>query len=89
MLLLDGGGEGAHATFVVLDGASRKEVKRIKLWETETGAGGFWVSRDGSRAYIGLRTADRVAVVDLKTLEVINHFTMPPKSGPGCIVQMD
>ena len=89
VLLLDGGGEGTPATFVVLDRASRKEVTRIKLWDTETGAGGFWVTRDGSRAYIGLRTVDRVAVVDLKTLAVINHFPMPPKSGPGCIVWLD
>lgn len=85
VLILDGG----IGHLVVLDAASRTIVKRIVLAPGPTGTGGFMIARDGSRAYLGLRDVDVVAVVDLKTLEVTNRFSMGAKSGPGCIAWAD
>jgi DNA-binding beta-propeller fold protein YncE len=61
---------------IILDVASRKEVKRI-----DTGGGGssILVVPDGSRAYIGMTGADKVAVVDLGELEVVAEL----KTGEG------
>ena len=81
VLILDGG----IGTLVVLDAASRKEIKRIKVAPGDSGDGGVFVTPDGSRAYLGLRNDHSVVVVDLKTLEVVNRFPMGPDSGPGCI----
>ena len=81
VLILDGG----IGTLVVLDAASRKEIKRLKVAPGDSGDGGVFVMPDGSRAYLGLRNDHSVVVVDLKTLEVVNRFAMGPDSGPGCI----
>jgi YVTN family beta-propeller protein len=61
---------------IILDVASRKEIKRI-----DTGGGGssILVTPDGSRAYIGMTGADKVAVVDLGKLEVVSEL----KTGEG------
>lgn len=81
VLILDGG----TGTLVVLDAASRKEIKRLSVAGGDTGDGGVFVSPDGSRAYLGLRDDHSVVVVDLKTLTVANRWPMGPDSGPGCI----
>ncbi len=81
VLILD----GEISTLVVLDAASRKEIKRIKVAPADSGDGGIYVMPDGSRAYLGLRDDHSVAVVDLKTLEVASRISMGPGSGPGCI----
>ena len=81
VLILDGG----TGTLIILDAASRKEIKRLKVAPGDTGDGGVFVMPDGSRAYLGLRDDHSVVVVDLKTLEVANRFAMGPDSGPGCI----
>jgi len=81
VLILDGG----TGNLVVFDAASRTVAKQIRLAPGSTGAGGIMVSRDGSRAYVGLRNVHSVAVVDLKALEVANQFPMGPNAGPGCI----
>jgi YVTN family beta-propeller protein len=81
VLILDGG----TGSLSVVDVSARKEIKRIKLAAGDTGDGGMMVLRDGSRAYLGLRTAHLVSVVDLKTLEPIGQISMGPGSGPGCI----
>ena len=81
VLILDGG----TGTLVVLDAASRQETTRVKLAPGPTGAGGFMITRDGSRAYLGLRDAHLVAVLDMKTLTVIAEYPMGPNSGPGCV----
>jgi DNA-binding beta-propeller fold protein YncE len=81
VLILDGG----TGTLVVLDAASRKEVKRIRVAPGDSGDGGIYVMPDGSRAYLGLREDHSVVVVDLKTLEVASRIAMGPGSGPGCI----
>ena len=81
VLILDGEG----ASLVVLDAASREEVKRVSLGTTDTGDGAILVAPDGQRAYLGLRAADRVAVLDLNTLEVTYELPMGDGAGPGCM----
>ena len=81
VLILD----GEAATLVVLDAASRSVIKRISMAQMDTGDGAILVSRDGTRAYVGLRDADRVAVLDLATLEVTEEIMMGEGSGPGCM----
>ena len=82
VLILD----GEISTLLVLDAATRKEIKRIRVAPADSGDGGIYVMPDGSRAYLGLRDDHSVAVVDLKTLEVASRIAMGPGSGPGCII---
>jgi DNA-binding beta-propeller fold protein YncE len=82
VLILDGG----TGTLIVLDAASRKEIKRLKVAPGDSGDGGMFVMPDGSRAYLGLRDDHSVVVVDLKKLEVASRISMGPGSGPGCII---
>jgi DNA-binding beta-propeller fold protein YncE len=77
---------GGNGTLHILDGKSRKEIKRLQVHTGDSGDGGIYVMPDGSRAYVGLRDADNVVVVNLKTLEIENTWAMGPKSGPGCII---
>lgn len=58
---------------VVVDVATRKEVKRIALGKS---AEGILVQPDGSRAFVAVSGDDKVAVVDLKTLEVTGIFAV-------------
>jgi len=82
VLILDGG----TGTLVIVDAASRKEIKRLKVAPGDSGDGGVFVMPDGSRAYLGLRDDHSVAIVNLKTLEIENRWAMGPDSGPGCII---
>jgi len=77
--------DGEAASVVVLDAASRSVIKRVSMASVDTGDGAILVSRDGSHAYVGLRAADRVAVLDLTTLEVTEEIMMGEGSGPGCM----
>ncbi len=52
---------------VVLDRASRKETKRIKLSKAPEG---ILIVPDGSRAYVAVNGDNYLAVVDLKTFDV-------------------
>jgi YVTN family beta-propeller protein len=54
-----------------MDASTRKEVKQLNLGG---GAAGILVALDGSRAYVAVSTSDKVAVVDLKTLEVVGQI---------------
>jgi YVTN family beta-propeller protein len=56
---------------VVLDAATRKEVKRLKLG---TSTEGILIVPDGSKAFVAVSGDNKVAVVDLKKLEVIETF---------------
>ncbi|HLY20531.1 MAG TPA: hypothetical protein VKR61_25060 [Bryobacteraceae bacterium] len=56
---------------VILDAASRKEVKRVKIGR---GAAGIQMQPDGARAFVACTPDDYVAVIDLKTLEVTGHI---------------
>jgi YVTN family beta-propeller protein len=55
----------------VLDAATRKTVKRVKIG---SGAAGIQMKPDGSRAYVACTPDNYVVVVDLKSLEVTEHF---------------
>ena len=77
--------DGEAASVIVLDAVSREVIKRISMAEMDTGDGAILISRDGMNAYVGLRDADRVAIVDLATLEVTGEIMMGEGSGPGCM----
>ena len=77
--------DGEAASLVVIDAASRQEIKRVTLGSVDTGDGAVLVSPDGTHAYLGLRAVDRVAVVDLNTLEVTHEISMDEGAGPGCL----
>ena len=51
---------------VVLDAATRKEIKRLKPGKGPTG---ILMAPDGSRAYIAASGDNQLAILDLKTLE--------------------
>ncbi len=55
----------------ILDAATHKEVKRIKIGR---GAAGMQMQPDGARVYIAWTPDDVVSVVDLKTLEVVGRI---------------
>jgi YVTN family beta-propeller protein len=54
----------------IFDAASRREVKRLKLGR---GAAGILMQPDNARVYIACSPDNNVAVVDLKTLEVVGR----------------
>jgi DNA-binding beta-propeller fold protein YncE len=56
---------------VILDAASRKE---IKSFDFGGGSAGILIVRDGSRAYVAVSAKDKVAVVDLKKLEITGYI---------------
>jgi DNA-binding beta-propeller fold protein YncE len=55
----------------VYDARSRTEIKRLKIGH---GAAGILMDPDGSRAFVACSADSYIAVVDLKTLEVIHQF---------------
>jgi YVTN family beta-propeller protein len=57
---------------IVIDAASRKEMKRIAMGRVPEG---ILMAKDGSRAYVAEAGENRIAIVDLKTLEVTGHLT--------------
>jgi YVTN family beta-propeller protein len=57
---------------LVIDVASRKEIKRIKVG---SGIAGILVAPDGSRAYVAATPDNFVGVVDLKTLELTKRIS--------------
>ena len=66
----------AGSALVVFDAASRKEVKRM----TDVHAsGGIQMQPDGARAYAACGRDGYVAVIDLKTLEIVGRIDV---SGP-------
>jgi YVTN family beta-propeller protein len=56
---------------VILDAATRKERKRLKIG---TGAAGILMQPDGARAFVACTPDDYIAIIDLKTLEVTGHL---------------
>jgi len=65
------GARTGDSSLVVMDSSTRKEVKQLNLGG---GAAGILIAPGGSRAYVAVSTNDKVAVLDLKTLEVIGHI---------------
>jgi len=73
VLIAGGGGGGtAGSSLVVMDTATRKEVKQLNLGG---GAAGILIVPDGSRAYVAVSGGDKVAVVDLKSLDVTGYVS--------------
>jgi YVTN family beta-propeller protein len=65
------GARNGDSSLVVLDGATHGEVKQLNLGG---GAAGILIAPDSSRAYVAVSTADKIDVIDLKTLEVVGHI---------------
>lgn len=65
------GARNGDASLVVIDAATHKEVKQLNLGG---GAAGILIAPDGSRAYVAVSTADKIDVIDLKTLEVTGQI---------------
>jgi YVTN family beta-propeller protein len=65
------GARASDSSLVVLDAATHKEMKQLNLGG---GAAGILIAPDGSRAYVAVSTADKIDVIDLKTLEVIGQI---------------
>ena len=55
---------------VILDGSTRKVVKRLPIGH---GAAGVLMDPNGKRAYVSCGPDNDVAVIDLKTLTVVGH----------------
>jgi YVTN family beta-propeller protein len=72
VLIAGGGGGTAGSSLVVMDTATRKEVKQLNLGG---GAAGILIVPDGSRAYVAVSGGDKVAVVDLKSLDVTGYVS--------------
>lgn len=62
---------------VVVDAASRKEIKRLSLGRAPQG---ILMSPDGSHAYIATNGENSIAIVDVKTLELAGRI--PTGKGP-------
>jgi YVTN family beta-propeller protein len=71
-VLISGLGGGGTNNLVVLDSITRKEVTKFDLGG---GAAGIVIVPDGSRAYVAVSGKNRVAVVDLKTLEINGNIS--------------
>lgn len=73
VLISDPGNNG----LVVVDAASRKEVKRLNVGRQPEG---ILIAPDGAHAYIAVAGEKTIAVLDLKTLEVSSRI--PTGNGP-------
>jgi YVTN family beta-propeller protein len=72
-VLISGLGAGSSGiSLVVIDAPARKEVKQFNLGG---GAAGILIAPDGSRAYVAVSGNDKVAVLDLKTLEIVGQIS--------------
>lgn len=60
---------------VVLDAATRKEIKRLKPGSHPTG---ILMVPDGSRAYVAASGDNQLAILDLKTLEITGRISTGP-----------
>ena len=57
----------------VFDEASQKEIKQIHIGH---GGAGILMDPDGTRAFVGCTPDNYVAVIDLKTMEVVKHINV-------------
>src|SRR6202795_1418079 len=64
---------------VILDGTTRKEVKRVPIGH---GAAGILMQPDGQRAYVSCTPDDYIVVIDLKSLTVTSKIN-PGKNPDG------
>jgi DNA-binding beta-propeller fold protein YncE len=68
----------AGSALVVLDAATRKEVKRLA---DVHGSGGIQMQPDGLRAYVACGRDNSVAVIDMKTMEMVGHIDVRGPDG--------
>jgi YVTN family beta-propeller protein len=68
----------AQQALVVLDAATHKEVRRLKDIH---GSGGIQMQPDGARAYVACGQDGYVAVIDLKTLEMVGKIDVAGPDG--------
>ena len=61
---------------VIYDASTRKEIKRLPIGH---GAAGIEIQPDGSRAFVSCTPDNYVAVIDLKSLEVVGHIEAGPE----------
>ncbi len=66
------------SALVILDAATRKEVKRLA---NVHGSGGIQMQPDGARAYVACGQDAYVAVIDLKTLEMVGRIDVNGPDG--------
>jgi YVTN family beta-propeller protein len=66
------------SALVILDAATRKEVKRLP---NVHGSGGIQMQPDGARAYVACGRDGYVAVIDLKTLEMVGKIDIASPDG--------
>jgi YVTN family beta-propeller protein len=74
----------AGSALVILDTATRKEVKRLSATH---GSGGIQMQPDGARAYVACGQDGYVAVIDLKTLEEVGRVDVRGPDGLAWAVQ--
>ena len=55
----------------IFETATRSDVKRLKIGR---GAAGIQMQPDGLRAYVACTPDDYVAVIDVKSLDVVGHI---------------
>jgi YVTN family beta-propeller protein len=65
----------AGPDLVILNVATRAEVKRLAIGH---GSAGIQMQPDGARAYVACSPDGYVAVIDLKTLQVVGHIDAGP-----------
>jgi DNA-binding beta-propeller fold protein YncE len=68
----------AGSALVVLDAVTHKEVKRLA---SVHGSGGIQMQPDGVRAYVACGRDNYVAVIDLKTLELVGKIEIASPDG--------
>jgi YVTN family beta-propeller protein len=66
------------SALVILDAATHKEVKRLP---NVHGSGGIQMQPDGARAYVACGRDGYVAVIDLKTLEMVGKIEVASPDG--------
>jgi YVTN family beta-propeller protein len=66
------------SALVILDAATHKEVKRLP---SVHGSGGIEMQPDGARAYVACGRDNYVAVIDLKTLELVGKVEVASPDG--------
>jgi YVTN family beta-propeller protein len=72
------------SALVIVDAATRKEVKRLPAVH---GSGGIQMQPDGARAYVACGRDNYVAVIDLKTLEMVGKIQIASPDGLAWAVQ--
>jgi YVTN family beta-propeller protein len=72
------------SALVILDAATHKEVKRLGAVH---GSGGIQMQPDGARAYVACGRDNFVAVINLKTLEMVGKIPIASPDGLAWAVQ--